>query len=424
MTRAENDDLKEVQREANTYEDEINLMDYFLVLWKRKWFIGVGSLLPTLIVGGILFFFCPKNYSVTYMYEIEDKSFYDVRDRDSYNVQDQSSYDTFSWDLNEKNFDVFCNIFYSQENISNIVNKLQENGLAKYAALMSKTGTKTDTKEGPNKFVVFEVEPPYVELSKVNITESTKLEQIRQLKAMLLKLTIIGRPQNDIPRISLVIRNNLENIIPVYLVEKKLNAVVQECRAKMAQIERNRFSVDLELKTDKSILEKLRNITTEASKGEGNITLQFDVGGRSEYLPIEYQIQSTESKVVQLEEQIVADEKRYTYYKDLLTLNEKLLAEIKDKASSYYTIQQFHSFLTGLVDGCENEGLKSYLNSRIKSISNRISASIPVTEKPKVYPIAKGTVKKSGIVFVVSLMIAVFAAFLSEGLKKSQARVL
>mgnify|MGYP001267520135 CR=1 FL=1 len=29
MTSSENDDLKEVQKKADTYEDEINLIDYF-----------------------------------------------------------------------------------------------------------------------------------------------------------------------------------------------------------------------------------------------------------------------------------------------------------------------------------------------------------------------------------------------------------
>jgi uncharacterized protein involved in exopolysaccharide biosynthesis len=36
MTNSENNDLKEVQREANTYEDGINLMDYIQVIIKRK----------------------------------------------------------------------------------------------------------------------------------------------------------------------------------------------------------------------------------------------------------------------------------------------------------------------------------------------------------------------------------------------------
>jgi len=66
---------------------------------------------------------------------------------------------------------------------------------------------------------------------------------------------------------------------------------------------------------------------------------------------------------------------------------------------------------------------KDYLSSYIKKIENRISASKPVTENPEVYPVARGTAKKSGIVFVIAFMIAVFAVFLREGLEKNKAQI-
>ena len=55
-------------------------------------------------------------------------------------------------------------------------------------------------------------------------------------------------------------------------------------------------------------------------------------------------------------------------------------------------------------------------------MENRISASAPVTEKPNVWAVSKGTAKKSAIVFAIALMLSMFAAFLLEGLKKSQAQ--
>jgi len=156
------------------------------------------------------------------------------------------------------------------------------------------------------------------------------------------------------------------------------------------------------------------------NKPESDIRLQFDVGGRSEYLPIEYQVQTAESRIIQIEETIKGNEKKHEYYKSLLSLNQKLLIEVKSKTLSHDTIQQFHSFLFKLAEKIEKEELKNYLNSYIKKIENRIAVNIPVIENPKVYPVAKGTVKKSAIVFAIALMISVFAAFLLEGLKKSK----
>ena len=102
MTNSEKDDLKEVQRETNTYEDEINLMDYFLVLWKRKWFIFLASVLPALIVG-LAIFLWPRDYKVTYVYDVRE--------------------DVGSWNLNKKNYDVMLSRFYSEENLSKRIDK-------------------------------------------------------------------------------------------------------------------------------------------------------------------------------------------------------------------------------------------------------------------------------------------------------------
>jgi ABC-type polysaccharide transport system permease subunit len=88
----------------------------------------------------------------------------------------------------------------------------------------------------------------------------------------------------------------------------------------------------------------------------------------------------------------------------------------------YYTIQEFHSFLDNIVKDYKDKELIDYLSAYIKSIENKMANTAPLVEKPKVYPIAKGTVKKSGIIFVVSLTIAVFAAFLLEGLRQNKVR--
>ena len=423
-----------VHEEANVYEDEINLIDYFLVLWKRKYFVLIGSVLPALIVG-LISFSLPKTYKVTYIYDVKeqsvynvkdqsiydvkDQSVYDVKDQSAYDIKERSIYDVSNWSLNEKKYRMLLDKFFSKENIDKIVNRLHENGLHRYAEQI----TKASTTEGLKKFVYFEVSPPYMDLASAKITDPVELEQIRQLSAQLLNMTVVGRPKNDIPKISLVIRDNLENVISVYTAEQQLTAAARRLRASIVDIEENSFELQLALKTDKTVLAKLKNIKTPVSdKGASSIALQFDISGKTEYLPVEYQIQATKSKITQAEGEIAANEERYGYYKNLLALNEKLLAELKNKTSSYYTIQQFHSFLTALVNSYESKELKNYLNSYIKRIENRISASAPVTEKPNVWAVSKGTVKKSAIVFVIALMLTVFTAFLLEGRKKNQAQ--
>ncbi len=404
-----------VHEEARIYEDEINLIDYFRVLWKRKWFILLSSVIPTLIVG-LIIFFLPRDYTITYTYDVKDQSREQFGEQFRDQFRDQTTMDMSDWNLDEKNYNVLLSRFYSKENLSRIIAKLQQEGFSEYAESVSNA-------RGAKELVKFEVLPPYIDLAKVEGTDPARLEKIRQLKALLLNVTITGNAKKDISKISSVIRDNLENIIPVYLLVEQLNVAIREFRAKMADIEEEKFALQLALKKSNSILAKLKDIKTETlNKTGSDIMLQFDVGGRSEYLPIEYQIQTAESKVIQLEEAIKDNENKYKYYGNLLSLNKKLFAEVKNKASSDYTIQQFHLFLLESVEEVKEEELKDCLNSYIKRVENRIAASIPVTENPSIYALSKGTVKKCAIVFAIALISSVFTAFLLEGLKKSQAQ--
>jgi len=382
-----------VQEETNTYEDEINLIDYFRVLWKRKYFILVGSVLPALVVGLIIFLW-PRKYTVTYIYDVG---------------------------LTEKGYRVLLDKFYSAENLDKVTAKLKETGLDKYARKISEADTDKELK----KLVNFEVSPLYFEaLTTSKEADVRDLQEIQQVKGTLLAMTIVGKPNKDMQGISLVMRDDFEKVIPIYSVKQELNDTISKYKADMAGIEESRFSLELELERKKATLAKLKNLEPkDTDKIPGGIVLQFDnVGENSEYLPLAYQIQATDANIINLEDGINANEENYNYYRGLLSLNEKLFDQIKDKTSSYYVIQQFHSFLTNIVNDYEDKELTDYLNAYIKRIENIISANIPVIEKPKVYAVAKGTVKKSAVVLAICLMISIFAAFLLEVIQKSQAQ--
>jgi len=46
------------------------------------------------------------------------------------------------------------------------------------------------------------------------------------------------------------------------------------------------------------------------------------------------------------------------------------------------------------------------------SVNNEPQKELPISKEPQVYSVTKGTAKKSGIVFVIAFMIAVFVTFL------------
>ena len=382
-----------VHQEANIYEDEINLMDYFQVLWKRKWFIFLASVLPALLVG-LMLFLSPRDYKITY---------------------------TYNMGLGEKAFKILEDKFYSTENLEKLVEKLQANGFNEYAKRLAGT----ETEEGLRKFVSFEISPSYFEaIEPSKAKDFEELQKFQQVRRSLLVMYVGAKSGENIREIASVCRKNFEQIIPLYSVREELNDKIINFKEKMAAIEEARYMLNLQLEREKSTLEKLKSSGTEGlSRLPSDIVLQFDnVGDNSAFLPLPYQIQAAETLIINLEEQIRTNKEMYTYYADLLNLNEKLFSYVKKVMPSYYTLEQFHSFLTDTLAEYDQKQLLDYLKAYIKRIENKIANVIPLVEKPKVYPVAKGTVKISAIVFVIALMLSVFAAFLLEGLKKSQAQ--
>jgi hypothetical protein len=224
-----------IQKKADIYEDEINLIGYFLVLWKRKWSIFLSSVLLALLIGLILFLL-PRDYKIAY---------------------------TYNMGLDETTFKVLEDQFYSTENLEKLTEKLQVSGFNEYAKKVAGAGTY----EALKGLVSFEVLPSYFEA-----IEPSKVKNLDELK----KLKNSGSGSLD--------------------------------------------------------------------RLPSDIILQFnDVGGNSAYLPLPYQIQAAETKIINPEEQIRANKEKYEYYAGLLDLNEKLFSYVKKVMPSYCTLKQFHS---------------------------------------------------------------------------------
>jgi len=344
---------------------------------------------------------------------------------------------TYNMGLDEKGFKVLEDKFYSTENLEKLAEKLQASGFNEYAKRLAGTGTE----EGLRKFVTFEISPSYFEAIKPSKAKDLdELQKFQEARGSLLAMQVGAQSKEEIRQIASVCRENFEQVIPLYSAGEELNNKIISSKGIMANIEEARYTLDLELGRKKVTLEKLKKSGSEdLDKLPIDIILQFNiepskaedldelqnfqnVGGNSAYLPLPYQVQAAETQIINLEEQIRANKEKYDYSASLLKLNEKLFSYVKKVMPSYSTLEQFHSFLTNTLAGYNenNQQLLDYLKAYIKRIENKIANVIPLVERPKVYPIAKGTVKKSAIVFAVALMISVFAAFLSEGLKKSQ----
>lgn len=383
---------KKTMGKADTPEDEIDLIDYFRVLWKWKYFIFIFTVLPTLVFSLILNFL-PRNYKITYTYIHNtsiDKEFPSALYRKFENKKDSNKLPPKSeQEPLEMKRRILLDQFYSKENLDKLAAKLRDNGLDIYARGISK--------------------------SQIQLEISNTLST----------LTIIGNSEQDVQKISSIVREDFEKVIPIYTVREELNSVIAGLKTQMADIKQNSFSMELELESKRAILEKMKNLQPyDPDKIPGGIILQIDnISQNSEYLPLVYQIQAIDANIITIEEIINANHKKYNYYKNLISLNEKLFDEIKNKTFSYYTIQEFHSFLDNMMNDYTEKELADYLNAYSKRIENMISINTPVIEKPSANPIPKGTVEKSMVLLASLLIITSFAAFLLEAVQRRQAPI-
>jgi hypothetical protein len=349
---------KNSHQETNPYEDEIDLTYYLGALWKRKYFVLLGAILPALLFYLILFF-SPSKYKVTYVYDIG---------------------------LEEKSYQILLHRFYCIENLDKLTAKLKKAGFEK-------------------------------EISKANV----QLE----ISDKLLAITIVDRSRNDLQTISSIVRDNFEKVIPMYSVKEELGSTIAELKTKMAIIEENKFDLELELESQKTILSKLKNLVPQdTNEIPSGIILQLDeINSQKEYLPFTYQIQANELNIIHINEKIRMNQKKYNYYEDLLSLNKRLLDDLKNHTSSYYSIHEFHSFLNDIVSDYGGKKTINYLNAYIKRIENTISTNAPIIDKSSIHLIRKGAVRKSAIVFTVLLMITIFAVFFFEVVPKKPGQI-
>lgn len=398
---------------VDTSRDEIDLGDYLGILWRRRYFVVFGAVCPALLVW-LIPFFSPSIYKVTYTYEVgSDARTYrallgqfqdggspyraaDANEKSALSERERRLlFDRFYSEekigklaarLTEKEYRTLRDRFYSQENLDKLAVKLKENGFEEYAHGVS---------------------PATIQLEGSDT---------------LLTVTITGKQAQDVRKISSVVRDNLENVVPMYSVEQRLAGNGAELRAAMADIEENRFNLELELESKKAISARLKALASAETGADLNgLVLHFEnVHENSEYLPLPYQAQAADANIINVEQTIRSSQEKYDYYGAVLSLNERLLDEVRNKMSSYYTIGEFHSFLARTMGDYEGSDVKNYLAAYIRKIENAMSANTPLVETPGINEVPKGGLRKAGIVFIALLMITTFGAFLLEVAQKSQ----
>jgi len=378
---------------AADMRQEPAILQFLHLLWRRKLPIAAISVIPAIATAALLFLW-PQKYTATFVYEHP---------------------------IRESEYNVLVRRFYSLENLDRITGQLREKGLARCAQEL----LDCHTEGSREKLIRLTASPAYPK--RLQTTDPATSEKISAFQAQLLSIQISGRSPKEVEMVAAVVTSNFEDVLPLYLIRNDLKEMTRRFKTMTADIENNRFLLDMDLQRERARLEKLKALEGPGSGSSGQsdrarvdvdqdkVVLQFsDVKGSREFLPLAYQVRAVQSKIIDLQETIQGNEDKYNYYVGLLELSDKLLDRVERSILTNYTAQQFLSFVGEQLLASKDKAQTDYLKSYVRKTENLVLASTRAGESPVIYPVPKHLTGTTALVFVVSMMVAAFAAVARE----------
>jgi hypothetical protein len=358
------------------------VLRYFRLLWKHRWLILGGSLLGALLTALVLYLW-PGKYTATFSYERP---------------------------LAESEYGVLLRRFHSQENLDKIIGRLQEGGLSRYVRRLDRARAR----QSFEKLIRFDVSPMYPK--RLQTTDPCTSERISGFRARLLSVKVSGGSEEEVAGVSAVVTGNIESVLPIYDIRNHLKETLAKLRDDAAKIESDRFKLSTDLQKEKAKLEKFKALeSSPIEAAEGSVVLQFNNAEKSrDYLPMSYQVRAVQSKVVDLQETLTNNAEKYSFYLQMLELDNQLLTKIEERLLTYYTAQEYLAFLREQLLACQDPALGDHLKSYIRKTENLVLVNTRAGERPVVYPVSKSIGARSALVFILFLMIATFVAVLWE----------
>lgn len=350
---------------AEPYREPL-ILGYFRLFWAQRWLVLGGSLLPALSVALVLYL-GPRQYTATFCYERS---------------------------LTQSEYDVLQRRFHSQGNLDKIIGRLQGQGLTRYVRQVERARTP----QSFDKLIALEVSPTYPKL--LQTADPCAYEKIAAFRARLLSVKIVGDSPEEVAGVGAVLTDNIESVLPLYDLRNHLKESLAQLRSDAAQIEDDRPRLSFDLQKETAKLEKLKALagTTVEAVPSGVI------------LPLSYEIETAQSRIVDLQETLGSDTQKRDFYVQAMNLDTRFLVQVEDSLLTYCTAQQYLGFLGEQLLACQDPALGDHLRSYIRKTENVVLASTRVGEKPVVCPVSKDVLRNSILTFVLFLMVMMFAA--------------
>ncbi|MHC4984805.1 MAG: hypothetical protein ACYTFO_01485 [Planctomycetota bacterium] len=350
-------------------------------LWRWKWFILVGTVLPTLIAGK-LFFAELRTQSVTYSFSVQ---------------QDQQDYRV----LKER--------FFSQENIRRLAGAFEAEGLDDLAATLTTGGRRR------LEFLVrFQAFPMFFEKEFVPAPgRLDDIDNLRDLRSALLEVRVTAFPTEPLVQIGAIVKENFSNAVPLMALKRDVSEKIASLAGDLADSEERRFVLSLTLQRAEAVAAGLQEMTPMADDlRDSSVVIEFSPDPVVEtFLPLGVQRQAAAIQVLHLEEDLREIEARDAHAERLLVLYRQMHEELTESSDQPgYTLQDFSEVLSAMMATEQDEAVRNHIAAFVMRLEGSALRMSPLVDQPAIQRKRRHPVRQIAVVFVVAFCLSTLLA--------------
>lgn len=378
-----------MESQHSSQTENTTIYDYFYIVIKHK-FLILACAIVAVVVAAAAFKLMFQRYSINYTYN--------------------------KWDTTYFNYELFLDRFYSEENIDWLINQLRKAGCDDYASRLE------DSRESGRteifKYINFRIWPENLQNMKLEFLSMDNIRELADFPVRMMRVGIINGKNQELKTVGEIVRNNVENRLPLYNLNDSIVTAMIGFRHEMSQIQRSRQVSLMEIEKEQAILEKLSKIPNDIDAQPNNtgIMLQMDLSEQSDFMPLEYQKRAAQARIINKQEQMNLNKSEEEYYRHLLELYSKILSIVSNGNQTDISLNELVEKITELQLKSTNNITQDHLNAFLRDIEIVIARSTPATQTPKLQRTG-GFNKVLILSLAIGILGGIMASFVLEGIK-------
>jgi hypothetical protein len=375
--------------------DEISFSQYLHDIWRAKWIILAGAALAALgmLVGLLL---VPRDYSLDYTFDLRSRSLHSAQVRK-----------LLAWT-------------YGQEDVQRLVRLLESQGRQAYARKLARRASRPDqlAKMLDLDTVPYYLHPQYaLDVQKAN---PALLEQITASSLQLLVLRVSSDNKDLTAQVGPTLERDLQASLARGLFLEHVDSLVSECRSQISALHDQGVVLAEDLRQAKAVHAALSQIPPQPVGGTaGPVVLNFDLGGKGEFLPLATQVTASQVRLIEIQEKQVRHDRDLAFQQARLGLLTQLRGQLTGLPPDQ-SIVRVREYLQQARAGQEGAALADVAASLLSAHEDLVATLEPVNPQPRILTGSLKIPQRVGLTLAGTLVALTLLVWLAAVLRRSQ----